>query len=115
MTPTARIFNELLDTVARAYEFDVAALTAEENWAPGPVREARGVICFVGTDTLGLSTRELGRLMQRDNKAIGRTLARARVAVKASPVLRRVVDQVTLRLREHIRHFDVFEPAEAAQ
>jgi hypothetical protein len=109
MTPTTRIFTTLLETVARAYELDTERLTTESGWPPPPVREARAIVCLVAVDTLGLSLRQVGRLMQRDHKAIERAVKLCRQRLTTQPVLRRVAAQISTEIKEQIRDFDIFE------
>jgi chromosomal replication initiation ATPase DnaA len=114
MTPTTRIFNELLAVTARTYNVNLDRLTTEERM-PGPkVREARQVIFFIGSDTLGLTTRELGQLMQRDATAASWAIRRCRRQLKKRPVLRRTVEQLSRHIREYVRHVDMLA-AEAAE
>lgn len=114
MNPSARIFNELLDIVARAYDVTLDRLTTEERM-PGPrVREARQVVCFVGAETLGLTTRQLGRLMQRDAKAASWATRRCRRTMAKRPLLRRTVQQISQHMRAYVRTLDVLAP-EAAE
>jgi hypothetical protein len=109
MTPTTRIFTTLLETVARAHDLDTEALTTEAQWPPAPIREARAIACLVAVDTLGLSLRQVARLMQRDPKAIQRSVAVLRERLAAQPVLQHVVKQVSAEIKAQIRDLDVFE------
>jgi chromosomal replication initiation ATPase DnaA len=115
MTPTARIFSELFDIVARAYELDIDALSTEEKWPAPPVREARQVVCLVAHEVLKLTQARIGRFMQRDHRSVSQAVGAIRKKLPGDPVLRLVVEQVSQRLREYVRHFDVFEPSEAAE
>jgi chromosomal replication initiation ATPase DnaA len=115
MTPTARIFNELLRVTARAYDLDVERLTTEERMPAPRIREARQVVMFIGSELLGLTTRQLGQLMQRDAKAAWLGSRRCRRAIAKDPLQRRIVQQLSQHIREYVRTLDVLHPGEAAE
>lgn len=108
MSPTNRLFRELVDTVARVYDMNTDELTTENQYAPAGVHEARQVVCLVAVEVLGVSQRQVAKLMQRDPRAINNGLKVLRAKLEKSPLLRRVVDQVTKRTKRAVQEFDVF-------
>jgi chromosomal replication initiation ATPase DnaA len=114
MTPAQRFFPEVLRLVAVAYETSIDDLTTEAHWPPDAIREARRVVYLVTHDTLGLTHREIGKLMQRDQKAVCHGLLKIRKDVSRHPLLRKTVTDIAKRVREAAGIFDVFGP-EAAE
>lgn len=114
MTPAQRFYPEILRLVAVAYDLTVDDLTAEDDWAHSDVREARRIAYVVASDLLQMSHRQIGSLMQRDPKAIHHGIGKARRDMKGNVLLRKVVADISVRVRGAVQDFRLFG-AEAAE
>lgn len=111
MTPSQRFFPRILRLVAEVYEVSVDDLTAEENWLPENIREARRVVCLVSVGVVGMSTRQLGKLLQRDPHAIAFGIRKGRTEAARNPILSQTIKQIERRVREDVSAFEVFPEA----
>ncbi len=111
MTPAQRYFPNVVRFVAEAYELSVDDLTAEDRFLSEAVREARRVVCGVATRTIGLSSRQIGRLLQRDQKAICWGIRKLKRDSAKNPMLRKTLTEIEQRVKEDLSRFAVLQHA----